>query len=121
MMDLGYDEAARVCMTHSFNNGKIEEYIGRFDTGKADTDLIIAYLSETCFDDYDRLIQLCDALAGSSAILDVEARMNDVKSRYGYYPEDKWNRNLKLLAYFSEGCGMDVYKVVCKDSFRLPY
>ena len=31
MKSLGYDEAAKVCLTHSFNNQRIEEYIGKFD------------------------------------------------------------------------------------------
>ena len=31
MMCLGYDEAARICLTHSFNNHKLDEYIGKFD------------------------------------------------------------------------------------------
>lgn len=32
MLSLGYDEVAKVCLTHSFNNQIIEEYIGKFDT-----------------------------------------------------------------------------------------
>ena len=31
MMCLGYDEAAKICLTHSFNNHTINEYIGKFD------------------------------------------------------------------------------------------
>ena len=31
MMSLGYDEAAKICLTHSFNNHKLDEYIGKFD------------------------------------------------------------------------------------------
>lgn len=33
-------------------------------------------------DDYDRLIQLCDAIAGSEGVLDTEERMEDVKSSF---------------------------------------
>ena len=33
MLSLGYDEAARICLTHSFNNGRLEEYIGRKSNG----------------------------------------------------------------------------------------
>ena len=32
MMSLGYDEAAKICLTHSFNNKTLEEYIGKVDT-----------------------------------------------------------------------------------------
>ena len=32
MRSLGYDEVARVCLTHSFHNLTTDEYIGKFDT-----------------------------------------------------------------------------------------
>ena len=31
MMSLGYDEVARVCLTHSFNNMRLDEYVGKVD------------------------------------------------------------------------------------------
>ena len=31
MMSLGYDEAARVCLTHSFHDQTTDGYIGKFD------------------------------------------------------------------------------------------
>lgn len=120
MLHLGYDEAARICLTHSFNNQRVEEYIGRFDTTAEELNLIRSALAETVMDDYDRLIQLCDALAGSTCVLDVEARMADVRQRYGFYPREKWNSNLKLKAYFEQKAGKDIYTIVEKDTFRLP-
>lgn len=32
MLGKGYDEAAKICLTHSFNSKTTDEYIGRFDT-----------------------------------------------------------------------------------------
>jgi hypothetical protein len=51
-------------------------------------------------DDYDKLIQLCDSLAGAEGVLDIEERMGDVKRRYGAYPQEKWNSNLAINKYF---------------------
>lgn len=119
MMELGYDEAARICLTHSFNNQRIEEYIGKNDTSEEETAMIKAVLAEASMDDYDRLIQLCDALAGSKGILDVEARMLDVKNRYGFYPQAKWDTNIRLKAYFEEKAGRGIYEIVEKDTFSL--
>ena len=34
MMSLGYDEVAKICLTHSFNNKTTDEYIGNFDTSE---------------------------------------------------------------------------------------
>ena len=67
---------------------------------------------EAEYDDYDRLIQLCDALAGSEGILDMEERMADVKRRYGNYPQAQWVKNLELLGYFSEKAGKNVYALL---------
>lgn len=40
MLSLGYDEVARICLTHSFNNKTIDEYIGKFDTTEEETEVI---------------------------------------------------------------------------------
>lgn len=69
-------------------------------------------------DDYDRLIQLCDAIAGAECVLNMEERMEDVRRRYGTYPQNKWNSNLALKKYFEEKMGKDIYAVVDKDNFR---
>lgn len=96
MMSLGYDEAARICLTHSFNTRSIKDYIGSIDTSPDEFELINTALAKIVFDDYDRLIQLCDALAGSEGVLDIEERMGDVKRRYGAYPQKKWDQNIRL-------------------------
>jgi len=119
MLSLGYDEAARICLTHSFNNGRIEEYIGRHDVSEEERQLIMDGLANVEMDDYDRLIQLCDSLAGAEGVLDMEARMGDVKARYGMYPQAKWDKNLWLKGYFEEKMGMDVYRAVGKETFRV--
>ena len=102
MMSLGYDEVARICLTHSFNNQSMDGYIGKIDTTEEELKLIQTELAKITMDDYDRLIQLCDSLAGAEGVLDIEERMGDVKRRYGYYPEDKWNINLDLKRYFED-------------------
>ena len=68
-------------------------------------------------DDYDRLIQLCDSLAGSEGVLDIEERMGDVKRRYGSYPQEKWDANIRLKEYFEAKAGKDIYEIVEKDTF----
>lgn len=118
MMSLGYDEVARICITHSFNNQTLNEYIGNIDTSAAETALIEAELQSVHFSEYDKLIQLCDALAGSKGVLDIEERMEDVKKRYGFYPISKWNKNMKLKEYFEVKSGSDIYTLVEKDTYR---
>lgn len=40
-----------------------------------------------------------------TGVVDIETRMNDVKTRYGYYPQDKWNKNIELKKYFEDKIG----------------
>ena len=118
MSELGYDEAARICLTHSFNGRSLDDYIGKFDTTQEELKLIQDALKSAAMDEYDRLIQLCDSLAGSEGVLDIEERMNDVKRRYGSYPQQKWDNNIRLKEHFEEKMGKDIYAVVEKDTFR---
>lgn len=112
MKSLGYDAAARVCLTHSFSVQKMEDYIGNWDIpAHKQTELRDALLAVQ-YDDYDRLIQLCDSLASAEGVVDMEARMEDVKRRYGSYPREKWNANMALKAYFEEKTGRNIYEIV---------
>lgn len=117
MMSLGYDDAAKICLTHSFNNHTVDEYIGKLDVSEEEMEMIKTELARTVYDDYDRLIQLCDSLAGAEGVLDIEDRMNDVKKRYGSYPQDKWDSNMRLKRYFEEKMKKDIYLVCEKDTF----
>ena len=112
MIDLGYENAARICLTHSFNCPTLEVYIGNFDVSQEKQQELQLLLENLVFDDYDRLIQLCDCLAGSEGVMDMEARMLDVKKRYGFYRQDKWDTNLWLKAYFEEKTGKNIYEIV---------
>ena len=78
MMSLGYDEAARICLTHSFAGRTIDGYVGRLDVNDQELAMIKTELSRADMDEYDDLIQLCDALAGSDGVMDIEERMADV-------------------------------------------
>ena len=120
MLSLGYEEAARICLSHSFNTGRLEDYIGKWDVDETELQTLRSALAALQMDDYDRLIQLCDALAGADRVLDMETRMSDVKARYGMYPQEKWDQNLALRRYFEEKMGMDLYLAVEKDTFRVP-
>ena len=117
MKKLGYDEVAKICLTHSFNNHTVDEYIGKFDVTERELALIKSELAKVTYDEYDMLIQLCDSLAGADGVLDIEERMGDVKKRYGSYPQDKWDSNIRLMHYFENKMGKNIYQVCEKDLF----
>ena len=112
LLGQGYEDAARICLTHSFSTPTLSSFIGRRDIPdyqQAELEEILAGLE---YDDYDRLIQLCDCLAGAEGVLDMEVRMEDVKKRYGSYPQEKWEANLALKAYFEEKTRKDIYELI---------
>lgn len=117
MKKLGYDEVAKICLTHSFNSQTVDEYFGKFDVSEEELRLIQTELAKVEYDDYDRLIQLCDSLAGAEGVLDIVERMGDVKKRYGSYPKEKWDANIALLHYFEKKMQQNVYLVCGKDTF----
>ena len=64
------------------------------------------------FDEYDKLIQLCDSLAAAEGVVDMKERMEDIRRRYGQYPQSKWDKNMELKTYFEQKAGKDIYTVV---------
>lgn len=112
MTQLGYDAAARICLTHSFSVPDLNCFIGNIDIPELQQEQLRRALSGCVYDDYDRLIQLCDCLAGAEGVMDMEERMADVKRRYGAYPQEKWEANLALKCLFEEKTGQDIYSIV---------
>ena len=115
MNDMGYPAVAKVCLTHSYNTHRFEDDMAKLDVSPEQVNEVKSALEGYVFDDYDRLIQLCDSIATADGVVDVVERMNDVKARYGGYPQPKWDKNLELLEYFKEKTGRDIY-VQCREA-----
>lgn len=116
MLSLGYPAAARICLSHSFVTGQLEDYVGRFDIPEKQQEMLRAALAARPMDDYDRLIILCDAISGADGVMDMEDRMADVARRYGSYPEDKREANRALRRYFEQKMGADLYETVGRST-----
>ncbi|MCI8935484.1 MAG: HD domain-containing protein [Lachnospiraceae bacterium] len=112
MLDKGYDEAARICLTHSFPTQDIASYIGNIDITQEEYREVEEALAAIEYDDYDRLIQLCDSVGGAEGVMKIEDRMNDVKRRYGSYPQDKWDKNIEIKRYFENKMGKELDEVL---------
>ena len=107
-----------MCLSHSFNDGDLYKYVGNFDTTEEETKLIKDGLEALVQDDYDLLINVCDAISGADGVMDMIDRMNDVKRRYGGFNQEKWDKNLELKTYFEGKMGMDIYEAVDKENFK---
>ena len=74
MMQLGYD-AARIYLTHSFPIQDVSTYIGNFDVSEEVVNAMNGKLKKIDYDDYDRLIWLCDCLAMPEGVVSLSERM----------------------------------------------
>ena len=112
MLRRGFDGISRICMSHSFPYKHIGAY-GATDVNWNDVEKesIISFLSETEFDDYDKLIQLCDSLGTAEGICLMEKRMIDVVKRHGFseFTIRKWEVIFDLKDYFDKLCGKNIY------------
>ena len=86
LMASGFDDAARICLTHSFPIKYIHAGSGKWDCSDEELQFIEKFLAEVEYNEYDRLIQLCDALALPSGFCLIEKRLVDVALRRGVNP-----------------------------------
>ncbi len=114
LMERGYGVAARICLTHSFNLNDVECFTGAWDCSAEDYDFLRRTLLEIVYDDYDRLIQLCDALADAEGFCLIEKRYVDVVIRHGIHPlvPQKWKVARETLEYFNAKTGGSVYRLL---------
>ena len=107
----GYADMARISLTHSFQNRDAREIFGEWDCTPEELAFISDYLAQIAYDDYDRLIQLCDSLANASGFCLMEKRMLDVGFRYGInaFSLRKWQATFDIKADFERRMGRSVY------------
>ena len=102
MTALGQPEVARICLTHSFPLPDIRAFNGRMDCTGEQLAFLQDFLSRNPYDDYDRLIQLCDAISLPGGACIVEKRLVDVALRHGVteLSIEKWKAFLQLKKQF---------------------
>ncbi len=110
----GWDEVARVCLTHSFPVKDVDADIGRRDITDEQYRFVKAYIKDIEYDDYDKLIILCDSLADANGFCILEKRFVDTTRRYGAYPftVDRWNRIFEFKEYFEKLSVSSVYRLL---------
>ncbi|MDR1587547.1 MAG: HD domain-containing protein [Treponema sp.] len=117
MREKGYNEIARVCLTHSFPYKNIASFVGVTDCSKKEIEYLENELELVEYDDYDRLIQLCDALGSAEGICLLETRWIDIIRRYGVnkYFKEKIEKTYEIKKYFEKKCNGDIYELFKKE------
>jgi hypothetical protein len=114
--ELGYPGAARICLTHSYPN-KAEPYgASPWDGSKQEWRYVADYLRRIDYDDYDRLIQLCDGLTLPNGFCLLEKRLLDVTLRYGCNDQtvNRWRAFIKIKDDFEVMIGGSIYRLLPK-------
>ncbi len=122
-MEREWNKAAQICISHAFMLKDISTSIGVFDMPSEDKEFIAQFVHEVEYDDYDYLLQLCDALALPTGFCLLEKRFVDVTIRYGVHPAtiDRWKAVLDIKKHFEEIIGCSIYDClpgVIENSFK---
>lgn len=110
----GFDETSRICLTHSFPVPDFDKEIGKNDMTAKESEFVRQYLKSIVYDDYDKLIILCDSLADAQGFCMLEKRFVNTTRRYGVFPftVERWNATFEIKEYFERQMGCSVYDVL---------
>ena len=112
----GFDDAARICLTHSFPAPlkAVDAFASPWDCPAEERQLVQAFLDGLEYTPDDRLIQLCDSLSLPTGFCLIERRLVDVALRHGFnaLTLDKWRAYLGLREEFDRAVGGSIYRLL---------
>ena len=113
-MEQGWEEVARICVTHSFMIQDIHSAIGKWDITKEEFELTESIINAAVYDDYDLIVQLSDALALPTGFCLLEKRFVDVACRYGVDENTvaRWKKTFEIQGYFEKKMKCSIYDVL---------
>lgn len=114
MMSMKQEEIARICLTHSFPIKDVNTFFGKYDCSSEQKEFLAAFLKNSEYDNYDILIQLCDAISLPNGACIMEKRLVDVALRHGLpdFTLDKWKAFMNTKKHFDELCGCNIYTLL---------
>lgn len=109
----GLTDFSHICLTHSFPTHNVEDMVGEWDCTKQEYLFIKDYIHSSTYTIYDKLIQLCDAIAIPSGFTILEKRLVDVSIRYGIDEKTlpRWKSFFQLKKDFDNALGYSIYKL----------
>lgn len=113
MMQKGYDEVAKICLTHSFPEYDFKPE--RFTYNQKEVIRARKIINNLTYDDYDLLIQYSDMLSCGKKITDLKSRIKYILKTYHTTRTDakiRYKTMLKIKHHFDTLCGKDTYKLL---------
>ena len=112
--EFGWTQAAKICISHAFMIPDISMGVGKLDVPAHDAEFLKNFLENAVYDDYDRLVQLCDGLALPTGFCFLETRIVDVALRYGVPACSlmRWKKLFEIKADFEKIIGGSIYDLL---------
>lgn len=113
-MKFGWTQAAKICISHAFMIPDITMGVGKLDVPAEDVGFLKDFLESVQYDDYDRLVQLCDGLALPAGFCFLETRITDVALRYGVPACSlaRWKKLFEIKSGFEKIIGCSIYDLL---------
>lgn len=117
----GWTQAAKICITHAFMIPDVAAGVGKLDVPAEDVAFLKKFLETVEYDDYDRLVQLCDGLALPTGFCFLETRIVDVALRYGVPACSlrRWKKLFEIKADFEKIIGAPIYELLPGEKLPL--
>jgi hypothetical protein len=114
LQTLGWKEAARISLTHSYPIKDASSGAGEWDGSQAELQFVQDLLDSITYTRYDSLIQLCDALCLPEGVVLMEKRLLDVIMRHGFnhFSLPRIQAFQQIKAGFEEELGTSIYRLL---------
>jgi len=111
LIEKGYEEAARICMTHTFPSKDVQAIYGEWNCSEAELKAVEKYINNIEYNEYDLLIQLCDSLVLPEGFTLIEKRFVEtaLKSGINNLILCRWRAILDIKKYFENKIGCSIY------------
>lgn len=119
MIENGYPEEARSCLTHSFIDNNIYYTAGGVPEGQDRFDYMNNFLLSTDLTIYDNIVQMCDLFCLETGFTTVERRLLDITRRKGVFDNSKLHleKTMELKDRFESMLGCSLYELFPEIDF----
>jgi len=79
-----------------------------------ESEFVRKYLNDITYDDYDKLLIVCDSLADSQGFCMLEKRFVNTTRRYGIFSftVERWNTTFEMKEYFEQQMSCSIYDIL---------
>lgn len=113
MVEYGYIEEARSCLTHSFIDNNIYNVADKVSGPQERFDFMNGFLHSVELTPYDNIVQMCDLFCLETGFTTVEKRMLDIYVRKGVYDTTKphFYKVMELKKRLEDKMGCSLYEL----------